>query len=286
MITNIDSNLKPFYINCIIFIISIISLKANAETKIIAKKGDTLFSISEQYGVPLKELMYKNSFNDASKILEGEVVVIPLEKNNKGKDKKYIIYKVIEGDTLFKIANKNNVKLVDLISINNLNKDSYLKVDQILRIPNIAIYGKLIDSENIKLSSKKVFYHQTSKIENLSTIAKIHKISIEEISTLNKLNNPIKINPNIKLQLRKNKTPKWLKYGPIIINWSDWTFYNGNYIAAARTKKNTNFHMAISCKKRALNNTLNNSYWTNWYFPKTYFEFELINEFCDESFKF
>lgn len=52
--------------------------------------------------------------------------------------------------------------------------------------------------------------------------------------------------------------------------------------------KNANeaFYLALSCKKRVLNNTLNNSSWTSWYFPETDFEFKLINDFCDQDFNF
>ncbi len=73
MIKKIKIPIFLFHINCIIFLLSLFSLKVNAETKIVAKNGDTLFKISKQYRVPLKELMYKNNFNDATKIIEGEV---------------------------------------------------------------------------------------------------------------------------------------------------------------------------------------------------------------------
>ena len=286
MVTKKKITFCLFYINSIIFFLSIFTLEANAETNIIAKSGDNLFKISKRYGIPLKELMYKNNFNDATKIIEGESIVIPLKSNTKEKQNEYTSYKVIEGDTLYKIARNHNVSVKDITIINNLSDDYYIKPNQIILLPKEAIYSKVVNKGNTKLAGKKVFYHQTSEIEYISTIAEIHKISIEEINTLNKLNDPIKINNNIKLRLRENKGPNWLKYGSIVVNWSDWTYFNGNYISQAKTKKNTPFFLALNCEKRVLNNTLNNSYWTNWYFPKTDFEFILINDFCDEDFKF
>ncbi len=275
-----------FYINSVIFFLSIFTLFARAETNIIAKSGDTLLKISRRYGVPLKELMYINNYNDASKLIEGAVIIVPDRNNNKDNKNKHLTYQVIEGDTLYKIARDYNVNPKDIISLNNLSNDSYLRLNQIIILPNSASYKKVINSENIKLASKKVFYHKTSKTEDLSTIAKIHNISIEEINTLNKLSNQIKINPNKKLKLREHKALKWLKYGSLMINWSDWTYLDGNYISAAKTEKNTSFFLALNCKKRVLNNTLNNYYWTSWYFPKTDFEFKLINDFCDKDFNF
>jgi len=286
MIKNIKIPIDLFYINIIILLFSIFTLKVNSETKIIAKRGDTLFKISKQYGVTLKELMYNNNFNDATKIIEGEVIIIPDKDIDKSKNNEKITYKVIKGDTLYKIARDHNLRLNDIISMNNLTNDSYLKLNQIIFLPMGAKYKKVISRENIKVASKKVFYHQTSNTEDLLTIAYMHKIPIEEIKTLNKLNDPIKIKPNFKLKLRTHKPSKWIKYGSLMINWSDWTYFDGNYIAESKTKKNKDFYLALSCEKRALNNTLNNSYWTSWYFPETDFEFRLISDFCDQDFNF
>ena len=285
MIKKIEKNISLLYLNSIIFFLSIFTLKVNAETTIIANSGDTLLKISKQYGVPLKELMYKNNLNDATRIIEGKAIVIPLKNKEKDYKADNPIYKVVEGDTLYKIARNYNVNLQDIIDLNNLGNNSFLELGQIILLPKGAINKKVIIKKNIKLASKKVFYHQTSKSEDLSIISEIHKITKEEINILNNLNNTEKINPNIKLKIRESKPSKWLKYGSLMINWSDWTYLDGNYIAQAKTKKNKSFYLALNCKKRTLNNTLNNSYWTSWYFPDNDFEFKLINDFCDQDFK-
>ena len=285
MLKKIEKNISLLCLNSIIFFLSIFTLKVNAETTIIAKSGDTLLKISKQYGVPLKELMYKNNLNDATRIIEGKAIVIPLKNRDKDYKADNPIYKVVEGDTLYKIARNYNVNLQDIIDLNNLGNNSFLELGQIILLPKGAINKKVIIKKNIKLASKKVFYHQTSKSEDLSIISEIHKITKEEINILNNLNNTEKINPNIKLKIRESKPSKWLKYGSLMINWSDWTYLDGNYIAQAKTKKNKSFYLALNCKKRTLNNTLNNSYWTSWYFPDNDFEFKLINDFCDQDFK-
>ena len=281
MITKIKMIISFFYIKSIILFLSVFILQVNAETKIIAKRGDTLFKLSKQYGVPLKELMYKNNFNDATRIIEGEVIIIPLNDDDDN-----LIYKVVKGDTLYKIARDYNVNFKDIIAINNLDNESFLKPNQILILPKGAIYKKEFNQENTRLARKEVFYHQTSKVEEIKKIAKLHNVSIEEIISLNKLDNPTKVNPNTKLKIRKNKSLKWLKYGSLRINWTDWRYLDGNYITQAKNKKNKSFFLAISCKKRTLNNTFQNSRWTEWYFPDKDFEFKLINDFCDQDFNF
>ena len=92
------------YIKSIIIVLSALILKVNAETKIIAKSGDTLFKLSKQYGVSLKELMHKNNFNNANTIIEGEPIIIPLNNNSKANANARITYEVKKGDTLYKIA--------------------------------------------------------------------------------------------------------------------------------------------------------------------------------------
>ena len=285
MITKIKMIISFFDIKSIFFLFSIFILQVNAETKIIAKKGDTLFKLSNQYGVTLKELMHKNNFNDANRILEGEVIIIPIKKKEIDKENENNTYKVMEGDTLYKIARDYNVSLKDILSINNLDDASFLKQNQILLIPNGAIYKDPANQRNIKLASKNVVYHQTSKIEDINKIAEIHNVSKEQIISLNQLNDPIKVKANTKLKIRKNKALKWLKYGSLMINWGEWRYLDGNYITQAKNKKNKSFYLSVNCEKNALNNTLNNSYWTSWYFPERDFEFKLINDLCYKDFE-
>ena len=287
MIVYIKKILNIYYLYSIIFILSIFTLHVNAETKIIAKKGDTLLKISKQYGVTLKELMHKNNFNEATKGIEGRVLLIPTKNNDLNTKKDNLTYKVVEGDTLFKIAKEHNLNINEISDINNLKNNSFLEIGQIIILPKGAKYKKESSKLNIKSEVIKVSFHQTSKIENLSSISEIHKIPIEKIKVLNNFKNTSKVNPNIKIKLREktNKPLRWLKYGSLIINWSDWTYFDGNYITQAKTKRNKPFYIAINCKKRVLNNALNNSYWKSWYFPDTDFEFKLINDFCDQDFK-
>tara|TARA_B100000579_G_scaffold20403_1_gene14361 strand:- start:340 stop:1185 length:846 start_codon:yes stop_codon:yes gene_type:complete len=281
MLKNGKTLLSLFHIKNIFLFFLFFNLQAKAEIKIIAKNGDTLNKLSKEYGVPLKELMYKNNFNDANLLVEGEVIIIP--KIDSNDDAEIIKYKVIKGDTLYKIAKDHNINLKDILNVNNLDSTSILKPNQIILLPKGINYKAKIDQKSIKLANKKVFYHHTSSDEVLSDIAKIHQIAIGDIISLNKLKPQSKIYPNTKLKIRETNTLKWLKYGILMINWSEWRYIDGNYITQAKTKKNKSFYLAISCEKRALNNTLINTDWTSWYFPKNDFEFKLIHDFCDQE---
>jgi len=275
--------LSFFYIKSTLLFLSFFILQVSADTKIIAKNGDTLYKLSKEYGVPLKELMHKNNINDANKKVEGEVIIVPLKNDDINIER--FTYKVKEGDTLYKIARDFSVNVKNIISINNLENTSLLKPNQIILLPDGAVYKNIVNQENVKQISKSVFYHQTTKSEELKEISKLHKVSVEELISLNKLNAQLKIEPDTKLKIRKSQPLKWLRYGSLTINWSDWRYLDGNYITKAKNKRNKSFYLAINCEKRALNNTLNNSNWATWYLPKSDFEFRLINDFCEPDFK-
>ena len=228
------------YIKSIIFFLSIFLLQVNAETKIIAKNDDTLFKISKRYGIPLKQLMHRNNFNDANKKLEGEVIIIPLKNDNDNIE--ILTYKVKEGDTLYKIARDYNLNVKDLISINNLENSSFLKPNQIIRLPNKAIYKQVVNEKDIKLENRKVFFHQTYKDEELSEIAKIHNISKEEIITLNKLNDSIKVNANTKLKIRERNIPLILLNARLTKN----SFNNWKNIISFSKKIFSNFNLCLA----------------------------------------
>tara|TARA_Y100001968_G_scaffold264721_1_gene253707 strand:- start:74 stop:922 length:849 start_codon:yes stop_codon:yes gene_type:complete len=267
------------FIKSILFLFSTLFFHVHADTKITAKNGDTLLNLSKEYGISLKELMHKNNFNDANKILEGEVIIIPF----KNSPEKHLTYKVKAGDTLYRIARDYNVNVIDIMSINNLKDDYYLKPNQIILLPKGAIYRKSITKKEILPISQKVFYHKTIRLENISDIAKIHNVSGEEIILLNKLDNPVKVDPDTKLRIRKDVKLNWKKYGSIVLNFSDWTYLDGNYVTEAKNKKNKFFYLSINCRRRVLNNTLLNTTWTNWYSPNLDFEYKLINDLCDQE---
>ena len=269
-----------FYLKSITLFSYLFISNVKADIKIIAEDGDTLLKISKRYGVTLKELMHNNNFNNASIELGGKLITIPQNDNIS----KYKIHKVKEGDTLYKISRDYNIDLNKIISINNLNNISLLKRNQIILLPKEEFNYKIESNSKLKFANKKVSFHQTSRAEKILDIVKIHKVTTEDIISLNKLENQTTINPNVKLKIRRNNLSRWLKYGPLTINWSDWRYFDGSYITLGKNKQNKSFFLAINCERRALNNNLKNINWASWYLPQKDFEFELVSDFCDKDF--
>ncbi len=105
--------------------------------------------------------------------------------------KKYITYKVAEGETIEIIAKKLSITPYDLLKLNPDIKNN-VSVNDIIVIPN-KVYSTLNEIENIDLSHiapsdiivDNYIYHEVQKKETLYSILKKYKT---EISILNKIN--------------------------------------------------------------------------------------------------
>ena len=94
--------------------------------KYTVQKGDTIYGISKQFGVPVEDIKRENNLvTDTISI--GQVLKIPTVETTS-------LYVVKSGDTLYQIANKYGTTVLELMSVNNL-KSTVLSIGQQLRIP-------------------------------------------------------------------------------------------------------------------------------------------------------
>ena len=91
-------------------------------------------------------------------------------------------YKVKKGETLSDIAEKNNVSVAELKSINNLHTSS-LRAGQQLQLA-----GKDTQSEKEAVTkAEKTIVHKVESGESLYVIAKKYNVAIDELKRLNNL---------------------------------------------------------------------------------------------------
>ena len=102
----------------------------------IVKKGDSLYSIANKYGITVNELKAAN--NLTSNLLNvGQTLSIPTINPDITLPENYIVYTVKKGDTLYKIASEYNVSVNDLIDFNQLTTTAIV-IGQQLLIPTNA----------------------------------------------------------------------------------------------------------------------------------------------------
>ena len=119
----------------------------------IVKSGDTISSISKFYSVNKDLIIKMNNLKDKNYIFVGQNLIISESAENPSKQSDLINnYHVVQtGENLTEISNKYNLKLVDLIEINNLNNPDSIKVGQKLIIRK----KNTINSENYETTENK-----------------------------------------------------------------------------------------------------------------------------------
>ena len=155
----------------------------NTETKdyYIVQKGDTLYSISRKFNIPIDEIIRINNLNNDILSINQKLYLIEQNNNNE----EYDTYIVQKGDSLWKISREYNIPVNELIEINNLDNLT-LQINQELLVPK-----KNID-DNIYIVEKK---------DTLWSIARKFNISVDKLKELNNLtNNTIFIGQVLKIK--------------------------------------------------------------------------------------
>lgn len=97
------------------------------------KAGDTLYGISNQFGVSVTELAELNNIK-GSNLQIGKVLIIPTTSG--ANPNNMFLYTVKAGDTLYSIARKYNTTPQAIIDLNYL-KTTNLKIGDVIRIPEM-----------------------------------------------------------------------------------------------------------------------------------------------------
>ena len=157
----------------------------------VVKAGDTLYGISNQFGVSVTELASLNNVS-ADTLQIGATLKIP--SNFGTNPNNMFIYTVKKGDTLYSIAQKYKTTIGEIVNLNYL-KNNNLTIGQKLRIPET--YTK--DEEMYM----PMFKNYTVKSgDSLYSIARNNNISVDILMKDNGLTDiNLKIGQILKIRL-------------------------------------------------------------------------------------
>jgi len=149
------------------------------------RRGDTLSGIAKKYRTRVSTLKNLNGLTSRSIIRPGRKIKLPgsrrVAKASSRRSRRRVnipsggAYKVRSGDNLWAIAKKFGVSVRKLKRLNRLSS-SKLHVGQVLRVA----------SGNSKVSSKKSIYY-VRRGDNLTNIARKHKVALSKLLRTNKL---------------------------------------------------------------------------------------------------
>ena len=159
--------------------------------KYTVKKGDTLWGISNQYGVNVSDLAKLNNVS-ADTLKVGMVLTIPNSGGNNPDN--MFMYTVKKGDSLWSISKIYSTSVEEIKRINYLTNNT-LYIGQVLRIPEM--YTKEEDMVVPSYINYKVVIGDT-----LYSISKEYGVSIDTIVSDNALkNNILSVGQNLKIRV-------------------------------------------------------------------------------------
>jgi len=215
------------------------------------KAGDTLYGISNQFGVSVTELASLNNVN-ANTLKIGQILKIP-NKSGTNPDTMFM-YTVKKGDSLYSIAKKYNTTVDEIKKLNYLTTN-LLYIGQVLRIPEM--YTK---EEDFYLPNYTNYVVKAG--DSLYSIAKKYNTTVNDLVKDNSLDNiNLKLGQIIKIRIPKsdNNIVEDECYGedfdiPDNTSYITYTVKSGDNLYGIAKKYNTNVQEIIN-----LNNLKNNN---------------------------
>ncbi|WP_049628185.1 C40 family peptidase [Bacillus sp. JFL15] len=135
---------------------------ASAQT-IKVKKGDTLWGLSNRYGTSINSIKSENKLK-SDIIYIGQTLSINGKSSsgsNSGSKSSSSTYKVVKGDSLWKIANKYKMTVNQLKSLNGLKTD-LIRIGQVLKVKGSTSGSASSGSSSSKQPSSSHHAAQTS----------------------------------------------------------------------------------------------------------------------------
>lgn len=209
------------------------------------KSGDTLYGISNQFGVSVMDLQNINGVNPAS-LQIGQVLIIP--SNAGSNPNSSFTYTVKGGDSLYKIANVYGTTVDQIVKLNNL-KNTNLSIGQKLLIPENYPVGDVNLPEYINYTVKRG--------DTLYKIATSNNVSVDTIKQDNALSsNNLTIGQNLKLRVTDSNVIEECygeDYTPPTDSAITYTVKRGDSLYSIANKYNTSVNSIMSLNN--LNNT-------------------------------
>lgn len=166
-------------------------------TQYLVRSGDSLWTISQRFNVPINKLMAWNRLGRRSTLHPGQHLKLYGIASAKAQ-----YYKVRHGDSLWTIAQQHQVAVADLVAWNHLNKNKPLQPGQKLKLLGAATPARVPVTDRYKVQSG----------DSLWSIAHAHQLSVQQLLAWNNLSKSSTLRPGQLLKLSTKVAPKVRSY--------------------------------------------------------------------------
>jgi len=128
-------SMQKYRTTLIILLSFFITIQAEALSHTL-QQGETLYSLSRKYGVPVSDIMRANSISSPENLSVGSKLIIPgTNSPNLNDISSSSLYIVQKGDTFYRIARNHGVSVDELFNLNHFSKGKVLKPGDELVVP-------------------------------------------------------------------------------------------------------------------------------------------------------
>lgn len=169
------------------------------------KAGDNLWNISRKYGVSVEVIIEVNNLRDKDFLSLGQKLEISaigggVSNSNQKQEPTIITYTVVKGDNLWSISQRYDVKMISIISVNNLKEISRLSIGQKLKLLITNIDIAKAEGYSQKAVAEEIIYY-VKKGESLWSISREYNVKLESIIAANSITDASKISAGQQLRI-------------------------------------------------------------------------------------
>ena len=142
-------------------------------------RGDTLWAISQKYGVSISAIVSYNDIQNPNLIYAGQVLKIPSDSQSSESSGNLIYYTVRRGDTLWSISRHYNTTVSAIATLSGIQNPNLIFVGQTIKI----------DTQGSHIYNDFIHYKIVSG-DTLWAISRRYNTTVSAIATLNGIQNP------------------------------------------------------------------------------------------------
>lgn len=164
----------------------------------VVQEGQALWSLAAHYDVALSDLLLYNSLPANAIVQPGDRITIRLADGAAPPPTPTppTMHTVLEGQSLWSIAVQYNVKLGDILWLNNMAEDAVLQPGDLVRV-------RLAPDEAPPPTATPILYHTVRSEQTLWEIALTYGLTLDQLLALNNLDQSAFIQPGDQLLVRE-----------------------------------------------------------------------------------